>query len=358
MFTENQSRQLYVATSTAADVIAPVQVDSSHAATDLKAKSNGACQFVINPTGSEFYLTYKGPQDAPQRSDLVDKCKVMDVRLTDAADLKHTMKKVEVALDSNVSATAVAGQDYILNIFIRGYIANGYDSTKIKFGVAHATSTTASDLYKKLAISLAKNMARESVPMLSISLKTASTPVAVTNKSTLTSLSSTTATGIIIEEVEQPWRRGAAPQEFVDFEVHPTTIYVNSSDQIWGAVTDVTASNSNKLPNSKKVADMEWFFHKNRGDVYGEVGFPNNIDTVYMVDPSSADGYSFIDIHYYAEGNSHNVGKSEKTLTIVGTKSNLKKLFGSPATTGQNATAATGLYAVLDEALIKTSANW
>ena len=119
MFTENQSRQLYVATSTAADVIAPVQVSSSASATDLKAKSNGACQFVINPNGSEFYLTYKGPQDAPQRSDLVDKCKVVDVRLTDAADLKHAMKKVEVALDSNVSATAIAGQDYILNIFIR-----------------------------------------------------------------------------------------------------------------------------------------------------------------------------------------------------------------------------------------------
>jgi hypothetical protein len=105
---------------------------------------------------------------------------------------------------------------------------------------------------------------------------------------------------------------------------------------------------------------MEWFFHKERGDQYGEAGFPDNIDTVYQVDPANADGYSFIDMHFYYEGNSHNIGKSEKTLTVVGTKSNLKKLFGSPATTGQSATAATGLYAFLEGTgvTVKTSASW
>lgn len=360
MFTENQVRQFYVATSTAADVIAPVEVDSSHAATDLSAKSAGACQFVINPSGDEAYLMYKGPSsDGVQRSDLLKKCNVMDVRLTDAADMKHLKNRVEVTLDSNVSATPVVGQDYLLNITIKNYIANGDDSTKIKFGVARATNTTASDLYKKLAINLAKNFAREAVPVLKIMLKTASNPVEVKPSDTMTSLTSTVATGIILEEVEQPWRRGAAKQEFVNFEVQPSTIYVNNLDQIWGTVTSATSS-SLFIPNSKTVADMEWFFHKERGDRYAEVGFPNNIDTVYQVDPANADGYSFIDIHFYFEGNSMNVGKSEKTLTVVGTKSNLKKLFGSPATTGQSATPATGLYKFLDGTgvNIKTSASW
>lgn len=361
MFTENQVRQFYVATSTAADVIAPVQVDSSHAATDLKAKSAGACQFVINNTGDEAYLMYKGPSaDGLQRSDLIKRCNVVDVRLTDAADLVHKMKKYEVTLNSSVSSTAVVGQDYVINVEIKNYIALGYDSTKVKFGAARATATTASDLYKKLAINLAKNFARESVPLVAISLKTSGSAVAVTSKTKFADLSSTTATGIIIEEVEQPWRRGVAKQEFVNFDVYTSTIYTGGADQVWGTVTEVTASNSNTLPNSKKVADMEWFFHKERGDVYGEAGFPNNIDTTYQVDSANSTGYSFIDIHYYFEGNSHNVGKSEKTLTIVGTKSNLKKLFGSPATTGQSATAATGLYAFLEGTgvTIKTSASW
>ena len=360
-FTENQVRQFYVATATGNDVIAPLQVDSTHAATDLKAKSAGACQFIINPDGDTAHLNYKGPSDdGVQRSDILKKCNIISVNLTDAADMKHKMKKCEVTLNSSVSSTAVTGQDYVLNVEIKNYIAIGNDSIKVKFGAAKATTTTASDIYKKLAINLAKNFARESVPMLAISLKTASTPVAVTSKTKFDDLSSTTATGIILEEVEQPWRRGVAKQEFVNFDVYCSTILVGGADQIWGTVTDVTASNTNKLPNSKAVADMEWFFHKERGDQYAEAGFPNNIETTYQVDPSNTDGYSFIDIHYYELGNSHNVGKSEKTLTIVGTKANLKKLFGSPATTGQSATAATGIYAFLEGTgvTVKTSASW
>lgn len=361
MFTENQSRQLYVATSTGADVIAPLQVDSSHKATDLKAKSAGACQFILNSTGDEFYLNYKGAtDDGLQRSDLVKRCNVMDVRLTDAADMKHKMKKYEVTLNSSVSATPVVGQDYILNITINNYVANGDDSVKIKFGAARATSTTASDLYKALAINIAKNFGREPIGIIAVSLKTASTPVAVTDKTKIDDLSSTTATGIILEEVEQPWRLGAAKVEYVNFTVQPSTIFVNNVDQIWGTVSEVTASNTNALSNAKTVADMEYIFHKNRGDIYGMQDWPNNIDTKYLVNPANTDGYSFIDIHYYYEGNSHNIGHSEKTLTIVGTKTNLKKLFGSPATTGQSATPATGLYAWLEGTgvTVKTSASW
>lgn len=367
MFTENQVRQFYVATGTAADVIAPVEVDSSHAATDLSAKSDGACQFVLGPNKDEFYLQYKGPKDGPQRSDIIKICNVTDVRLTGTKDMVHKMRKLEVALDSNVSSTAIAGQEYILNVEIKNYIALGYNSTKVKFGAAIATSTTASDIYKKLAINLAKNFAREAVPMISISLKTSSTPVAVTSKTKFADLSSTTATGIILEEVEQPWRLGAAKQEFVNFDAYPSTITdANGVQQIWGAVTDVTSSNTNKLPNSKAVADMEYFFHKERGDVYGFAGFPNNIDTVYQVDAANQYGYSFIDIHYYFEGNSHNVGHSEKTLTIVvpgkasDPEANAQKLVGAAATTGQNATAATGLYAWLEGTgvNIKVSDNW
>ena len=104
----------------------------------------------------------------------------------------------------------------------------------------------------------------------------------------------------------------------------------------------------------------EWFFHKERGDRYGEMCWPWNIDTAYMVDPTNTTGYSFVDIHFYFEGNSHNVGHSEKTLTIVGPKANLKTLIGSPATTGQSATAATGLYAFIEGTgvEVKASTSW
>ena len=349
MFTENQSRQLYVAKSTVAPA---ADTATSVAATDAAGKT----QLVIK--GDEAYFMHKGASDdGLQKSDVIKKCNVMYVNATDAADMLHKKKKVEVTLDSAVSATPIVGQDYILNVTIKNYIALGDDSIKIKFAAARATTTTASDLYKALAVSLAKNFKREPTKLITVSLKGITGEVDGKKKpSQITG----TATAIVIEEAEQPWRLGAAKQEFVDFDVQPSTIFNNNVDQVWGTITDVTASNTSTIPNSKKVADMEYFFHKNRGDVYGMLDWPNNIDTTYMVDPADANGYSMVDIHFYYEGNSHNVGHSEKTITVVGTKTNLKTLIGSAATSGQSATAATGLYAWLEGTgvSIKTSKSW
>lgn len=353
MFTENQVRQFYVCSN-------PVAPSGSN---PTNASNTGAMKFLVK--GDEAYFLYKGPsEDGLQRTDLIKKVNVMDVRLTDAADLLHIKKKVEVTLATlNGSAAPIVGEDYVLHVQILNYVANGDDSTLEKYGVAKATSTTASDLYKNLAISLAKNFARESVKMIKITLKGDANHTEITNKTKFADLSSITATGIEIEEAEQPWRRGAAPFETVNFEVNASTVYVAAlnDDLVWGTVTDITASNtSSYIPNSKKVADMEWFFMKERAEKYYNESFPYNVETTYQVDPANANGYSFCDIHFYFEGNCHNVGHSEKTLTIVGTKANLKTLVGAAATSGQNATAATGLYAFLEGTgvTIKESTSW
>ena len=378
MFTENQVRQFYVVPTGSADntnVKEPVKVDGNASpavkAADLSNLATGACQFVVNNAGDEAYMLYKGPStDGFQRSDLIKRCNVIDVRFTDAADMVHKNKKAVLTLDSSlISSSKVAEGEYVLNIEIKNYIALGYNSTKVKFAtVISDGNTSPSDFYKKLAINLAKNFKREAAPLVSVGISTAATgasPVLVGSSS----WGSTTAAAIVIEEVPQPWRLGAAKVEYVDFEVYPSMI----NEKAWGKVqfagsskyTDGTASSATVTaggtqPNSKAVADMEYFFHKERGDVYGYAGFPNNIDTIYQVVPGLADGYSMVDIHYYFEGNSHNVGHSEKTLTVVGSKANLKRLFGSAATTGQSAAAATGLYAFLEGTgvEIKTSTSW
>jgi hypothetical protein len=335
MFTENQSRQLYVVGSVVADNANVVN------AGDTKMKESA--------DGKEFYFQHMGAtDDGLQRSDLVSKCNIMDIRATAAEDMLHKMKKYEVALDSNVSATPIVGQDYVLNITIQNYIANGDDSIKVKFGAVKAFNNSADELYKRLAINVAKNFSREGAKLIKITLKDDANNTEITPKTKVEDLSGITATGIVLEEVEQPWRLGTAKVEYVDFTVQPSTIYANQMDQVWGVVTDVTASNTNALPNSKIVADMEYFFHKNRGDVYGFQDWPNNIDTKYMVNPSLAAGYSFIDIHFFYEGNSHNIGHSEKTITLVGDKTELTKIVSSLENTvlsGYNVT-------------VKKSANW
>ena len=314
VFSENQVRQFYVVNSV---------VTGSTEVTNQSAV--GATKIKESADGKQFYFTHKGASDdGLQRTDVVDKCNIMSICATDADDMKHIMMKKKVALDANINGGApIVGEDYVLNVEIKNYIAIGTDSTKGKFAAARAYSNVASDLYKALAVNLAKNMSREAVPMIKITLDGDPNNIEIIARTKVADLSAITATGIIIEEVEQPWRRGVAKQEFVSFDIFPSTVYANNMDQVWGVVTDLTASNTNYLPNSKHVADMEWFFHKERGDQYGEVGYPNNIDTAYMVNPAYASGYSFVDIHYFYKSNSMNVGNSEKTITLVGDKATL-----------------------------------
>jgi len=316
MFTENQSRQLYVVTDNAADAAA---IKESPAA--------GKIALGETSDGKELFFVHQGAtDDGLQRSDLVNKCNIMSISATAAADMAHKKSKYEITLDTNVSANPIVGQAYILNIIIKNYIANGDDSIKVKFGATKAMSTDKSALFKNLALNLAKNFSREPVPVIKITLK-GGDGTEITNKTKLSDLSATTATGIVIEEVEQPWRLGAAKQEFVNLDIQPSTVFDGNTDQIWGVVTDVTSTNNAVIPNSKKIADMEYFYHKNRGDIYGNMCWPLNIDTKYLVNPALAAGYSTIDIHYYYEGNSHNVGHSEKTITLVGEHAKMTALL-------------------------------
>lgn len=52
-----------------------------------------------------------------------------------------------------------------------------------------------------------------------------------------------------------------------------------------------------------------------RGDVYRNIGWPQVMNTKYLVDPSVP--YDTIDIHYFYVGNNENPQKSEKDITIV-----------------------------------------
>ena len=368
MFTENQVRQFYVTNSNA---VAP------SGANPTNASSAGAMKLVVK--GDEAYFLYKGPsEDGIQRTDLIKKCNIMDIRCTDAADLVHKNKKAVLTLDPSLitSSKVNVSENFVLNVDIHNFLAPDYNTTKNKFGAVRTVggTTTVSDFYKKMAISLAKNFAREAAPLVKIFVNTAATGATATNtevtaSTDISSISGTIA-AIVIEEVAQPWRRGAAPVEYVNFTVEPGTVYASGADIVWGKVqfagsakyTDGTASSvtvaaGGTQPNSKKVADMEWFFHKERGDRYGEMCWPWNIDTVYQVDPANVDGYSFVDIHFYFEGNCHNVGHSEKTLTVVGPKANLKTLIGGAASGND---AATGLYAFIEGTgvEIKTSTSW
>lgn len=120
-------------------------------------------------------------------------------------------------------------------------------------------------------------------------------------------------TGIVFEEVEQPWVLGTMPVDFMPFTIQPTTVLSGTEDVIWGVVT--AESSINSVKNGKMIADLEYFLMGERGDQYRNAAWPNIVKTSYLVDPTVE--YNVFDIHYSYQGSGEGVQKSEKDITIV-----------------------------------------
>lgn len=136
---------------------------------------------------------------------------------------------------------------------------------------------------------------------------------AVVAETTAVALTGGSTTGIIFEEVEQPWILGTMPLEFMNFAVQPTTINDGVEERIWGTVTELTPVK--KIENGKMVADMEYFYMGERGDQYRNIKWPNVIKTNYLVDETVK--YNVLDITYFYQGSGEDVQKSQKTITIA-----------------------------------------
>ena len=320
-FSTNQVRQLYVAKVLKNPVLA------SDAAGSIAVKNDTA--------KNHMYFEYKGA-DNLMRSDLIDIKNILYAKATDANDMAHELKSVTVTLDTNVNGGApVAGQDYILRIAFRQYVGMSDEDQYFKYGMVHAyAGMNADKFYKVLALSLAKNFSREVVPLIKIEVHSKATkskggfdsngymvvtPTTKDNgKSNATNPYYATDTlvtdidSIRITEVEQPWRLGVMAQTPVYFTVQPVAVMVNGDERIWATVTEGT---NGTIGNGKKIADLEYFCMGERGDMYRGIGFPNNIVTTYLVDPTKT--YYTFDIHYAYVGNNESVQKSEKDITIV-----------------------------------------
>lgn len=279
----------------------------------------GDLTLKVDTAKSNVYLVYKDTEDAIT-SDLISIKNLLYAKLTKATDMDRKLNSQSVTLN----ADPVSGQDYVLNVEIRNFVALGDDSTHIKFGAVHAIKgMTKSDFYKAMAVNLAKNFSREPSPILNVSLTKHDTSNSSTNTKVavlvngkiqnLAALQSTESyTNIIIDEVEQPWRRGVSQVEPVNFNTTCGTILVDGDDVIWGTVAKEAG---NVIQNGKQIADMEWFYHGTRGDIYRGATYPDNFDFKPLVDETKA--YNTLDIHFAYVGPGVEVAKSERTITVV-----------------------------------------
>lgn len=125
---------------------------------------------------------------------------------------------------------------------------------------------------------------------------------------------------ITIKEKELSWKLGKMSDDGISVNFVTPTIEEDHVEVQWAKVEDLTPAigslNSGEfVGNGKKTADMEYFFHGERGDQYRDSIGDQAIPTEYMVDPTKE--YDFIDIHFAYEGSCEDIQKSEKDITLV-----------------------------------------
>lgn len=295
IFTENQATLVYVAKALKTDF--------------ASLKDAGDILVKATPDKQAIYFQHKGVADI-SRSDLIEVKNIISANATAAKSMEKKLKNATVTLDSSVNGgKPIAGQDYVLRLVFSGYIGiSPEDSQYWKYGVVHATNgMSASDFYKKMALSIAKNMSREAVQFIKVFLgDTEVTPRTKENKLT------GTYTGVTIKEVAPDWIRGTKQEKIVRLTAEPTTVNDGTSDVVWGTVK---YSDGDTLKNGKEIADMEYFFAGEKGDQYRLINWPDYVPTEYLVDP--AQEYDVIDIHYSYIGSNESVQKSEKDIKLI-----------------------------------------
>lgn len=282
----NQVRHLYVATKSVA--------------ADATLANKG--EFKVKTCGDiekEVYFEVLGP-DTVLKSDRIPVKNINYVKVIKAAAMATPMKKVKVVLDSTVnSGNPIAGQDYILRINLRQFYGMSDQDQYFKDAAVHAVKgMTATAFYQAMAKSLNLSFSRE------VGANATGNPYLKFTAS---------AAGLVIEELPQSWHLGTEAQERVYFDVVPTTVYDGVDDLVWGTVT--TEASTTLVGNGKKMADLEYFLLGERGDQYRKIGWPNDIETVGMIDPSK--DYDVIEIHYAFTDTGVNSYRTEKDMTIA-----------------------------------------
>lgn len=269
---------------------------------------------VKTSKGKNHYFTYTGVKGA-ERSDLIHEDQVMELKLTEAQ--KTPLKSVKVSLNTINDGAPILGGDYQVKILISQFQDIAEDSMYYKYGFVHVTSATAEApaFYKAMLKSLIANFSREITKFFKFGLIAGET---VTYYDTVKAVDAAgdDATGIVITEVAQDWNRGLMPKTGVNFTVTTDEIYHDGVAERWGDVAMLPATETDVITNGYDIADMEYFYHGERGDQYREFAAPQDrIPTKYLVDPEKE--YDVINLHYYFVDSLGGAQKSEKDITIV-----------------------------------------
>ena len=150
----NQVRQLYVAKALKASTAALTN------AGDIVPKADTA--------KTTLYFQSMSPAGIVA-SDKIDLKNVLNAKATPSDALAHKLVRYSVTLDAGVSATPVAGQNYVLKLAFRQYIGLSEEDQYFKYGEVIARSgMTAEQFYQEMVASLKANMSKDKLVNVSL----------------------------------------------------------------------------------------------------------------------------------------------------------------------------------------------
>lgn len=266
-----------------------------------------AGDYLLSETADgKKYFQYMG-MGGKIYSDLIDPKTITHVKYTAGKDTPTS--KITVTLPEE-NASIVAGQDYVIRIKVFSHYSPAQEAAMFQFGVVHANNDmvkTPAKFWEALAKSLNANINKGEEKLFNITA---------------------TGTSLVIEEIPQTknYKRGSISVKPVNFEVYTSesTLYFADEDggegyyetMIWGKTTPGTGSTP--IKNAYKIADMEHFYHGERGDVYRDSVAKIGWDTKYMIDDFNVN-YNTLDIHFAFVDTGTESYRSEKDITLVST---------------------------------------
>lgn len=240
--------------------------------------------------GKPFVFAQK-TEDSVFVSDVIFPDKVKSIRANQDAP---AVQKVVTVSDISVEV----GADYILDVRIYEHGSLSIEDYYIKHGAYRAvTGDTAEDIVDGLIASLNRNFSRE--PNATAS----SNPYFTFAKTGTGATAALTVTG-----KDQDYVAGKKEGRPVNFEV------VARFDPATATVATTTAYSPGQ-GTGKDVAALEHDLRKNRGDLYGPIGYPNNYATIARADSTA--GYNMLDIVHWRGHDGWNDVKMRKVTTVA-----------------------------------------
>lgn len=296
-FSTNQVMQLFVIGSNESAEVKPIKTPDG----------NGVRGYIVKIKDSKGNVI--------DNSDIIDANNILYTAESLAKDETMQRKGLLVKLNSAVNGGApIAGENYVLTLVYRGF---GEEDTYSKVFEAKAVANeSAATLLQKLAASALLNMDVEESPLYE--LYTAA-GVAIDN----TNVDTITADGFYIVEPVPYWSLGRFEETLmkIDVQVAPVTLEGEEETEWLAnykfAAMPSTVTAVKAIPNTHRIADLEYFCKGERGTSNALVGWPDTPDYKGKVNPDSANGYDVVTIHCAFVGANASNQKSEKDLVFV-----------------------------------------